>query len=134
MSNKKNMCYEIIMRIGRPSKKPRSKFGENLQSLRKKAGLSQGQLAAKVNISQRGYAFWERNPVALRPDQFIKLASELEVSMEELFGVSDLKNKNFGPEGKLKRVFQAASKLSRSQQQKILSVLEAFVIQNANGH
>jgi hypothetical protein len=48
------------------------------------------------------YAYWERNPVALRPDQLQKLAEALSVSTEELLGESASKRRGSGPAGKMR--------------------------------
>jgi hypothetical protein len=40
-----------------------------------KAGCaSEKELASRLRVIQRAYAHWERNPVALRPDQLLSLA------------------------------------------------------------
>ena len=41
--------------------------------------------------TQRAYAHWERNPVALRPDQLLNLAQALNVSVDELVGTNGAK-------------------------------------------
>jgi DNA-binding XRE family transcriptional regulator len=58
----------------------------SLYALREQAGLSQQQLADRIGLSQRPYAYWERNPVALRPDQLLKLLEALHVSVDDLGG------------------------------------------------
>ena len=121
------------MATGRPSKKQRTPFGERLYVLRQQAGLSQQQLADRLGISQRAYAHWERNPVALRPDQLLGVAEALNVSVEELVGNSASKKRGTGPAGRMRQLFEAASKLPRSKQQKIAAVVEAFIVaQDAN--
>jgi transcriptional regulator with XRE-family HTH domain len=118
------------MQTGRPSKRPRPAFGQRLHQLRETAGLTQAQVAEKLGISARAYAFWEREPVALRPDQLQKLADTLGISVEELIGTNGTKKRGSGPVGKARRVFEEVSKLPRSQQQKIVEVVEALVAQN----
>lgn len=95
------------------------------------AGLSQQQLADRIGLTQRAYAYWERHPVALRPDQLLNLAQTLNVSVDDLVGTNGTKKRGTGPTGKMKQLFEAASRLPRSQQQKIAAVLEAFVNQHA---
>ena len=80
--------YTVGMQTGRPSKKKRPPFGERLHALRELAGLSQQQMADRLGLSQRAYAYWERNSVALRPEQLLKLADILEVSVEELLNAT----------------------------------------------
>jgi len=84
----------------------------------------------KLGLSQRAYAHWERNPVALRPDQLLSLAQALNVSVDDLVGTNGQKKRGNGPAGRMRQLFEAASKLPRSQQQKITALLEAFIAHN----
>ena len=116
--------YTVGMQTGRPSKKKRPPFGERLHALRELAGLSQQQMADRLGLSQRAYAYWERNSVALRPEQLLKLADILEVSVEELLNARPKKSRRGGPTGKMRRIFDQVSTLPRSRQQRIVAVLE----------
>ena len=118
------------MKTGRPAQRERTAFGHRLHTLREQAGLSQQQLADRLGLTQRAYAHWERNPVALRPDQLLGLAEALNVSVEDLVGSNGTKKRGTGPTGKMKQLFEAASQLPRSQQQKPAAVLVAFVTQH----
>ena len=109
----------------------RTPFGQRLHTLREQTGLSQQQLADRLGLTQRAYAHWERNPVALRPDQLLGLAEALNVSVDDLVGPNGTKKPGAGPTGKMKQLFEAASRLPRSQQQKLAAVLEAFVNQHS---
>ncbi len=120
--------YTGSMQTGRPSNRLRPFFGQRLHALRERAGLSQRELAARVGLSQRSLSYWERSPVALRPDQLFKLAEALQVSVEELLGNGQSPGRRgAGPTGRLQKVFEAASRLPRRQQQKIAEFVEAFV-------
>jgi len=121
------------MKTGRPSTKERPPFGARLHLLREQTGLSQQQLAERLGMMQRAYAYWERNPVALRPDQLQRLADALGISIEELLGDQGSKRRGTGPSGKMRQLFEAASRLPRNQQQKIIAVLEPFVLQHVSG-
>jgi transcriptional regulator with XRE-family HTH domain len=123
--------YTPLVKTGRPATRERTPFGQRLHTLREQAGLSQQQLAERLGLTQRAYAHWERNPVALRPDQLLNLAQTLNVSVDELVGTNGTRKRGSGPTGKMKQLFEAASRLPRSQQQKIAAVLEAFVNQHA---
>ena len=124
------MPYSDGMQTGRPSIKERPPFGERLHAMREAAGLSQELLAKRLGLTQRAYAYWERNPVALRPDQLMKLAEALSVGPEDLLGENGAKSRRTGPAGKMRRLFESASALPRSQQQKIIALLDAFVAQH----
>ena len=123
--------HDAAMQTGRPSKEPRTKFGQRLHAAREAAGLSQAQVAERLGVTQKAYAVWERYPVALRPEQIEKVAAALNVSVEFLFGQT-AKQRGSGPTGKARGVFEAVSKLPRRQQQKIAEVVEALVAQHAN--
>jgi transcriptional regulator with XRE-family HTH domain len=130
-----NQVYPPSMptNMGRPTDRERTEFGERLVAAREEAGLSQRDLADKLDITQRALSWWERQPVALRPEQIAQLAAALGVSADYLLGVSTAKKRGTGPTGKARRVFEAVSKLPRHQQQKIVDVVEALVAQRANG-
>jgi transcriptional regulator with XRE-family HTH domain len=118
----------LFMKPGRPSDKPRTVFGQRLAQAREQAGLTQQQLADKLGTSQRALARWERDPIALRPDQLTALAGILGVSLDYLAGLPDTPEPApKGPPGKLRRVFEKARKLSRSQQNRIVEMVEAYV-------
>ena len=57
--------YSADMKTGRPSKHPRTPFGERVLAARQAAGLTQAQVADKLGMTQHAYAYWERHPVAL---------------------------------------------------------------------
>ena len=96
--------------------------------MREAAGLSQQQVTDRLGMKLVAYAWWERHPVALRPDQIEKLTEVLNVSVDELFGKEEKNGRHGGgPVGKARRLFEAVSKLPRSQQQHVLAVVEAFV-------
>ena len=128
---KDSMPYIDGMQTGRPSKHSRPPFGERLHALREAAGLSQEQLAEKLGLTQRAYAYWERNPVALRPDQVLKLAASLGASVGDILGENGSKKRGSGPAGKMRQRFEAASRLPRSQQQKVADILHPFIREHA---
>jgi transcriptional regulator with XRE-family HTH domain len=123
--------YDGSMKTGRPSTQPRTSFGERLLVAREALGLSQSQIAQKMNVSQKAYAVWERYPVALRPDQIEKLAEILNVAVEHLFNGNRHDKRGAGPTGKVRQVFEKVSRLPRYQQNKVVEFVDAFVNQKA---
>lgn len=120
--------------MGRPSNRKRAAFGERLVAAREEAGLSQRELADRLGVTQRALSWWEREPVALRPEQVAQLAGTLGVSADQLLGVPTAKKRGTGPTGKARRVFEAVSRLPRHHQQKIVDVVESFVAGHQNGN
>lgn len=119
------------MKTGRPSDRQRPPFGERLYQLREEAGLTQAQVAEKLGITHRAYAFWEREPTAIRAEQLTILAELFGVSADCLIGRESPKQRGPGPTGKMRLIFQTASKLPRRQQAKILEVVDALLKQSA---
>lgn len=125
-----SMSYDDLMQQGRPTKRPRTDFGARIFEARKRLGLSQQEIADQLDITQSAYAAWERSPVALRPEQLRQLVHILKISADELMGLN--KNKQSGgPTGRARKLFEQVSKLPRSQQQHVLTVVEAFVEKKA---
>lgn len=55
-------------------------FGEKLQSLRQKAGMSQDALAEKLNVSRQAVSRWERDETMPETEKVVLIA--------DLFGVT----------------------------------------------
>jgi transcriptional regulator with XRE-family HTH domain len=121
------MVYTDRMKTGRPPKKERTPFGERLNRARLNAGLSQVQIAENLGITQSAYAAWERENIALRPDQVICLCKLLKIRVEELFE-DNTSRKSGGPTGKAYRLFEDVAKLPQRQQQRILGTVEDMLI------
>jgi transcriptional regulator with XRE-family HTH domain len=128
-----NELYNSAM--GRRLTRPRPKQGAHLAQLRKVAGLSQAELARTVGESQGNIAFWEVSAKPPRSDVLPKLAKALGVSIEDIL-VSDsaisankIRSQKTGPTGKLRKLFEEASKLPRHQQDKICEFLSIFLKQ-----
>src|SRR5215475_3726534 len=88
--------------------------------------------ADALGIPQRTLSFYEREagdiPAGLAPP----MARALGVSVDEFLGETDKKRRAaVGPTGRMRRLFEVASKLPRSQQEKIAAVIEAFVNQHS---
>lgn len=112
---------------GRPTTKPQPELGKRIASARQEKGLTQMQLAGLLDTTQRVVTYWERETVALKPDQLIALADALDVSTDYLLGRNVPAQRGAGPKGRAKEIFEAVSKLPRSQQEKVFAVLEPFV-------
>jgi transcriptional regulator with XRE-family HTH domain len=125
--------YDAGMPAGRPAKTKRPSFGERLAQIRQETGLTQLQLAEKLGTSQRMITYWEREGVALRPDQLAALANTLGVTTDFLVGKDTPKKRGGGPTGRAKRLFEAVSQLPRHQQEKIIDVVDALIAQH-NGY
>lgn len=66
-------------------------LGENIFKLRKKAGLSQEQLAEKVDVTRQTISNWELNETTPNPEQLKLLSKTLNISIDELLD-NDIRN------------------------------------------
>lgn len=125
---------DAMSQMGRPTDRKRTAFGERLAAAREAAGLSQRELADKLGVRQSVLSWWERQPVALKPEQLAALATALGVSADVLLGRDGAQKRGGGPSGKARRAFEAVAKLPRHHQQKIVAVVEALVAQTGASH
>lgn len=61
-------------------------LGNRIRDLRKKRGLTQKQLAQKLNVSEQAIAGYEQNARRPNPDMLKDLANIFEVSVDYLLG------------------------------------------------
>lgn len=61
-------------------------FGERLKELRSAKGMTQKDLAEKINISPQAVSRWENNEVEPSLETLRRLAEIFDVSMDDLFG------------------------------------------------
>lgn len=59
-------------------------FGERLQQLRRKAGMSQDALAEKLEVSRQAVSKWERDEAMPETDKVIRIAQLFGVSLDAL--------------------------------------------------
>ena len=67
-------------------------FAERLKELRKQAHLTQVELAKRLGIGQSSYADWERGKKKPTPENLVKIAQVLSVSIDYLVGNSEEKS------------------------------------------
>ena len=72
-------------------------------------------------------AVWERKAKTLRTSTVSKLAEVLKTSTDDLLGVKAQPSKRAVPKGRLNQVFEAASRLPRRQQEKVVEFVQGFV-------
>ena len=67
-------------------------LGNNIQTLRKKKGLSQEKLAEKINVTRQTISNWELGETAPNPEQLILLSKQFDISIDELVGNEHIKD------------------------------------------
>lgn len=107
---------------------PDASRAHQLRKHREAAGLSQRELARALDVHHSNVGFWERTGVPPRSDLLAAMAEILGVSVDALLGENPrAKAAAAAPAGRARLAFTAVSKLPKRQQEKILSVVEAFV-------
>ena len=59
-------------------------FGEKLQKLRTRAGLSQDQLAELLDVSRQAVSKWERNEAMPEAEKLVRISRQFGVSTDYL--------------------------------------------------
>ncbi|MGM9969715.1 MAG: helix-turn-helix domain-containing protein [Anaeroplasma sp.] len=113
-------------------------FGENLFKARKLKGISQEEMAGKLNVSRQSVSFWENNQTVPSLDNLIAICDLLEVNSSILLGQEEfpdekkkresimLENEKIrlAEEAKLKRIQEReAQKLKNYKNQNIISFI-----------
>ena len=113
--------------MAKRSSKSSRKFGERIAMFRKKAGLTQRDLAAELGISQRMVAYYEKHantlPAHLLPD----LTKTLGVSTEQILGTKDIGKSQKVPDTRLWRRFKEVEKLPPEERRQITKLLDTFI-------
>ena len=113
-----------------PTMTDTGKHSAHLTALREHAGLTVRELARQLGTSHPNILSWEKNGRVAKTEFLLPMARILGVTVEEVLGeVRPRRVAN--PGGKLGQVFDAAAKLPRSKQEKVIALLEAFVDQHA---
>ena len=72
-------------------------FGEKLQSLRQKAGMSQDTLAERLNVSRQAVSRWERNETMPETEKVVALADLFGVTTDYLLRPQPEETENAAP-------------------------------------
>ena len=105
-------------------------IGETIATLRKEKGMTQNQLAEKMNVTDKAVSKWERDLSCPDINTISKLADILDVSVEELLKVK--KSKYEG--SKVKEIFNLTLKgitLAMGIAVVVLNVLEKIDIKTS---
>jgi transcriptional regulator with XRE-family HTH domain len=98
--------------------------------MREQVGLSRREFARQLNTSHTNINSWEKSGWITKSEFLAPAAAILGVSVEDLLGLPPKRN-NHIPGGKLGLAFEAASKLPRSKQNRVIDLLEAFIAQHS---
>ena len=126
--NPQNPFYNSDVMAGRPPTKEAPPFGQRLAAFRKKLGLSQKELAERLDTTREVIDYYERR--AVNPAlAFIERAAEaLDVSVAELLGSEPkLARSRPGPTPALALRFEQIRHLPRKEQDFVIRFLDTVL-------
>lgn len=98
------------------------KIGNKLLSIRKKAGLTQSEVAESANLSDRTYADIERGTVNMRIETILKICEALKITPDEI-----LTEDNPGLEVKQNELLEQLDKCTVKQKETALELLSVYL-------
>lgn len=84
-------------------------IGETIASLRKQKGMTQNELAEKMNVTDKAVSKWERDLSCPDINTISKLANILDVSVDELLQAKKKENSNTKLKDLINLIFKAIS-------------------------
>jgi transcriptional regulator with XRE-family HTH domain len=102
-------------------------FGNRLAKLRKERGLTQQQLADKIDVSRRVIAYYEVESDNPPSNIVVLLSKALNVSADHLLGLKPFKDNGDKPSLRLTRRMKKIEALPPSQQKALLKTLDTFL-------
>jgi transcriptional regulator with XRE-family HTH domain len=114
--------------IGRPPTKEAPLFGQRLAAVRRSKGLSQRELAKRLNVTREMIDYYERQAPNPALDFIERAAAALEVSVAELLGSQPhTMRAKPGPVSQLERRMEQVKVLPRKKQQLVIEFLDAII-------
>ena len=103
--------------------------GQRIARLRREKGLTQAELAQRLQVSQPVVSDYENDVIRLPADVVVQIAETLGASTDELLGMKRPAARSDGgiKNRRLYRRMQEIEKLPRRDQEALLRTIEAFI-------
>lgn len=105
-------------------------IGETISSLRKKKGLTQNELAEKMNVTDEAVSKWERDLSCPDVNTISRLAEVLDVSVEELLNAKEQRKTSDNSKDLIGLIFKAIS-IAMGIAVVVLNVLEKVDVKSS---
>jgi transcriptional regulator with XRE-family HTH domain len=102
-------------------------IGQRIARLRKARGYTQVELAEKIGLIQNLVSDYERDKLRLHAEMVIRFAQALEVSTDELLGLSNSEKNGQNPSLRLLRRLKKIETLTTPQQKTLLKTIDLFL-------
>ena len=124
----KKQVYNSDDMAGRPREKEAPFFGQRLAAVRRSKGLTQKELAGRMDVKRELIDYYERRSPNPALDFIERAAAALEVTVAELLGSEPVAAKaKPGPQSQLQRKFEQVKLLPREKQKFILQFLDTVL-------
>lgn len=101
--------------------------GQRIARLRRDQGLTQTELARRLQVSQPVVSDYENDVIRLPADIVVQIASVLGASTDELLGIKQAAARTGIKNRRLYRRMQEIEKLPRRDQEALLRTIDAFI-------
>ncbi len=102
-------------------------IGVRLARLRKDKGITQGELAEALSLSQPMISDYERGELRLHGELIVEIVKILKVSTDELLGTKTVAKETPSKNRRLSRRLQAIDQLPQRDQQALMRTIDAFI-------
>jgi len=121
-----NLVEEIA--VAKRGRQQEETIGERLARLRKERGITQQELAERLDLAQPNVSDYERGILRLHGELIVKIAGILGVSADEILGISPAPRSNGALKNRrILRRLQQLDRLPTRDQQAVLRTLDAFL-------
>ena len=105
-------------------------FGKRLARIRKSRGLTQAELGEKVGVSLRVISYYECESSQPPGPILVDLAKALDVTVDELMGSKQLKEKSDPKTARLRKRLMKVEKLPPTDQRAVLKYIDMLAERN----
>lgn len=119
---------EVFVARGRAAKENvQETAGERVARLRKERGITQKEMALRLGVSQGNVSDYERGVLRLHADLIVELARVLDVSADEILGITPSTPPRVAKDKRLLRRVAQIDKLSKRDRDAVVRTIDAFL-------
>lgn len=101
-------------------------IGEKIYELRKLKGLSQEELAEKLNVSRQSVSLWETNQTVPQIDYLMELSKIFNVSLDELCGNGNIEKTEQPSETVIEPIYETTFEFTKDKISEIIIAVQRF--------
>jgi len=109
-------------------------FGKRLKLLRKRRGLTQQELASKLELHRSLIAQYEGGYIRLHAELIVRLCRSLQASPIELLGIGEIKGEPLTRNRRLLHRLKRVDELAATDQRALLRYLDALLSRPDSAH